>query len=65
MHDHRAPGGIATLPVLDDQSVGQHNARVTTGSRHDRRLHRQHGAQFVRLRSSDVSAAFGALPQGA
>ena len=35
MHDHRATGGIATLPVLDDPAVGQHETRVMTGSYHD------------------------------
>ena len=41
MHDHRASGGVATVPVLDDPTVGQHETRVTTGFHHGRKTTRQ------------------------
>ncbi len=40
MKDHRPPGGVTTLPVLEDSSIGQHKTQVVTGSCHARKLQR-------------------------
>ncbi len=38
MEDHAPPVGVATLPILEDASVGEDMARVVSGSCHDRML---------------------------